>query len=183
MTARQVANLPHIPAAIALVDNISGDKMPIMKALVIAALCFAVSALAQTTKPKPKLGRKPVEAYRVIGNIYYVGATDVSSHIIVTSQGLILLDTGTAEMFPIIRANIEKLGHRMSDVKIILASHAHWDHVEGHAAPEHCGRLRQGVSSVEGVEDGRVSCRASERVWDGEKAEALAGGFGNESVY
>jgi len=110
------------------------NTLRFMKALVIVVLLVAVSTSAQSTAPKPKLGRKPVEAYRVIGNIYYVGATDVSSHIIVTSQGLILLDTGTLEMLPIIRANLEKLGHCPSDIKIILASHAHWDHVEGHAA-------------------------------------------------
>jgi len=70
----------------------------------------------------------------VIGNIYYVGAVNISSHIIVTPEGLILLDTGTQEMLPGIRTNLEKLGYTLQDVKIILSSHAHWDHVEGHAA-------------------------------------------------
>jgi metallo-beta-lactamase class B len=82
----------------------------------------------------PRQGSQPVDPYKVIGNVYYVGATDVSSHVIVTRQGLILIDTGTNEMVPIIRSSIEKLGHRIGDVKIILSSHAHWDHVEGHAA-------------------------------------------------
>jgi metallo-beta-lactamase class B len=49
-------------------------------------------------------------------------------------EGLILLDTGTQEMLPGIRSNLEKLGYTLQDVKIILSSHAHWDHVEGHAA-------------------------------------------------
>lgn len=70
----------------------------------------------------------------MIANIYYVGSAQVSSHIIVTTDGLILLDTGPADMAPIIRSGIEKLGFRMQDVKLILSSHAHWDHVEGHAA-------------------------------------------------
>jgi metallo-beta-lactamase class B len=82
----------------------------------------------------PTTGSQPVEAYRVIGNIYYVGSIDVSAHIIATSAGLILLDTGTTAMAPVIRANVEKLGFRIQDIKIILSSHAHWDHVEGHAA-------------------------------------------------
>jgi metallo-beta-lactamase class B len=69
----------------------------------------------------------------VIGDIYYVGAEDVSSHIIVTPEGLILIDTGTKEMLPGLRAGIERLGHGLRDVKIILSSHAHWDHVENHA--------------------------------------------------
>jgi metallo-beta-lactamase class B len=75
-----------------------------------------------------------VDAYKVIGNIYYVGSTDISSHVISTKAGLILLDTGTTQMVPVIRANVEKLGFRVEDIKIILSSHAHWDHVEGHAA-------------------------------------------------
>jgi metallo-beta-lactamase class B len=77
---------------------------------------------------------QPVEPYKVIGNIYYVGAVNISSHIIVTPEGLILLDTGTQEMLPGIRTNLEKLGYTLQDIKIILSSHAHWDHVEGHAA-------------------------------------------------
>ena len=77
---------------------------------------------------------QPVEPYKVIGNIYYVGAVNISSHIIVTSEGLILLDTGTQEMLPGIRTNLKKLGYTLQDIKIILSSHAHWDHVEGHAA-------------------------------------------------
>lgn len=96
-------------------------------ASLLTASVFAQNALRES-------GSQPVEPYRVIGNIYYVGAAGISSHIIVTTQGLILLDTGTLQMLPGLRANVEKLGHKMQDVKIILSSHAHWDHVEGHAA-------------------------------------------------
>lgn len=102
-------------------------KWALALASLLTASVFAQNALREA-------GSQPVEPYRVIGNIYYVGAAGVSSHIIVTPQGLILLDTGTLQMLPVIRTNIEKLGHRMQDVKIILSSHAHWDHVEGHAA-------------------------------------------------
>lgn len=70
----------------------------------------------------------------MIGNVYYVGAAGISAYVIDTSEGLILLDTGTSEMQAGLRSNIEALGHSLDDVKIILSSHAHWDHVEGHAA-------------------------------------------------
>jgi metallo-beta-lactamase class B len=76
---------------------------------------------------------RPIEPYQVISNIYYIGTANVSSHIIVTPQGLILLDTGTEEMLPGIQANIKMLGYGLRDVKIILSSHTHWDHVGGHA--------------------------------------------------
>jgi metallo-beta-lactamase class B len=101
-------------------------------ALVLMLAFSATTPLAQQKSPAP--GSQIVEGYRVIGNIYYVGATDISAHVITTPAGLILLDTGTTQMLPVIRSNIEKLGFRMQDIKIILSSHAHWDHVEGHAA-------------------------------------------------
>jgi metallo-beta-lactamase class B len=101
-------------------------------ALVLMLAFSATTPLAQQKSPAP--GSQIVEGYRVIGNIYYVGATDISAHVITTPAGLILLDTGTTQMLPVIRSNIEKLGFRMKDIKIILSSHAHWDHVEGHAA-------------------------------------------------
>jgi metallo-beta-lactamase class B len=107
-------------------------KMTSIIALVLSAGA-SVGSL-QTGDPLRGAGSRRVEPYRVIGNIFYVGAEGISAHIIVTPQGLILLDTGTREMIPGLRANIEKLGHKLTDVKIMLSSHAHWDHVEGHAA-------------------------------------------------
>jgi metallo-beta-lactamase class B len=77
---------------------------------------------------------RPVEPFRLVGNIYYVGASNIASYLIATSGGLILLDAGTREMEPIVRAGIAKLGFRIEDVEILLVSHAHWDHVEGLAA-------------------------------------------------
>lgn len=59
--------------------------------------------LAQAPNPLRGEASQPVEPYKVIGNIYYVGAVNISSHIIVTPEGLILLDTGTQEMLPGIR--------------------------------------------------------------------------------
>jgi metallo-beta-lactamase class B len=106
----------------------------LMRSPFVLALLLTTPLLAQTPNPLRGPGSQPVEPYRVIGNIYYVGAVNISSHIIVTPQGLILIDTGTEQMLPGLRANIEKLGHKLPDVKIILSSHAHWDHVENHAA-------------------------------------------------
>ena len=75
-----------------------------------------------------------VEPFHIVGNIYYVGAKDIASYLIATRQGHILLDTGTKEMGPVIRAGVEKLGFNLSDIKILLSGHAHFDHVQGHAA-------------------------------------------------
>jgi metallo-beta-lactamase class B len=75
----------------------------------------------------------PFEPRRIIGNVYYVGSNLISSFLIVTPAGNILLDTGPAEMLPQVTANIEKLGFRPADVKILLNTHAHFDHCGGFA--------------------------------------------------
>ena len=77
---------------------------------------------------------QPEEPFRLIGNIYYVGAKNIASYLVTTPQGDILIDTGTREMTPVIMANIEKLGFKVRDIKIMLSSHAHFDHIGGHAA-------------------------------------------------
>lgn len=76
---------------------------------------------------------QPVEPFRIVGNIYYVGALNIASYLIATPQGHILIDTGTTEMHDAIARGTEQLGYRVSDIRILLASHAHFDHVEGHA--------------------------------------------------
>jgi metallo-beta-lactamase class B len=77
--------------------------------------------------------RQPFDAIRIAGNVYYVGTRGLSSFLIVTPDGGIIIDSGEAESVPFIRANVEHLGFRLSDVKILLAGHAHFDHVGGHA--------------------------------------------------
>src|SRR5579863_6847772 len=71
--------------------------------------------------------------YRVIGNIYYVGSNEIAQFLITTPAGHILLDSGFEESVPRLRENVRKLGFRFEDIKILLSSHAHIDHVQGHA--------------------------------------------------
>jgi metallo-beta-lactamase class B len=80
-----------------------------------------------------RLMNRPFEPCRVIGNIYYVGASDVSSFLIVTPRGHILIDSGFGTTVPLIREAVRKLGFRFEDIKILLNSHAHVDHAGGHA--------------------------------------------------
>ena len=87
----------------------------------------------EALKQIQKDGAFPFEPRKIIGNIYYVGSKTISSFLIATPQGNILLDTGHAEMLPQVTANIEKLGFKPQDVKILLNSHAHLDHCGGFA--------------------------------------------------
>jgi metallo-beta-lactamase class B len=75
-----------------------------------------------------------MEPFRIIGNIYYVGASDVSAYLITTPAGHILLDTGFQETLPLIESGVKKLGFRMDDIRLLLASHAHYDHAGAIAA-------------------------------------------------
>jgi metallo-beta-lactamase class B len=73
----------------------------------------------------------PFAPFNVIGNIHYVGASGVSSFLITTDEGHILLDGGLAQTAPMIIANIETLGLSIGDVRCLLNSHAHNDHAGG----------------------------------------------------
>jgi metallo-beta-lactamase class B len=68
---------------------------------------------------------------RLLGNTYYVGSRDLSSILITSDEGHVLIDGGTAEMAPLIADNITKLGFKLTDVRTIVVSHAHHDHVGG----------------------------------------------------
>jgi metallo-beta-lactamase class B len=76
---------------------------------------------------------QPQTPFKIIGNIYYVGTNDVSIYLVATPKGSILLDSGFIETVPQVRANIAKLGFKLQDVKVLLVSQAHYDHVGGMA--------------------------------------------------
>jgi metallo-beta-lactamase class B len=76
----------------------------------------------------------PFPPFRIMGNIYYVGSQGLASYLIATPQGLILINSNLEKSVPMIRESVEKLGFHFSDIKILLISHAHWDHCAGSAA-------------------------------------------------
>jgi metallo-beta-lactamase class B len=94
------------------------------------ALIVPIAALAQANAESRAMNQ-PVPPFHIIGNIYYVGASDITSYLIVTPAGDILLDGGFVETAPQIEANIRTLGFKPADVKILLSSHEHLDHAGG----------------------------------------------------
>jgi metallo-beta-lactamase class B len=93
-------------------------------------LCCAVSAFAQI-RPEWK---EPFPPHRIAGNLYYVGSTDLAAFLITTPEGHILINSNLESSVPQIEASVEKLGFHFRDIKILLISHAHFDHCAGSAS-------------------------------------------------
>jgi metallo-beta-lactamase class B len=98
----------------------------------ILALAVA-SAFPVRTAAQNDDWTRPFPPFRIIGNIFWVGSYDLSSYLITTPQGHILINTGVGDTATQIKASIEQLGFRMSDVRILTATHGHYDHVAGFA--------------------------------------------------
>src|SRR5262249_26001701 len=94
-----------------------------------AALLTQALAVAAGSGPN----NRPAEPYRITGNLDFVGASDIGSYLIATDQGHILIDAGYETTVPLIEANVAKLGFKVSDIKILLNTQAHYDHAGGFA--------------------------------------------------
>ncbi|MGC2500856.1 MAG: subclass B3 metallo-beta-lactamase [Silvibacterium sp.] len=75
----------------------------------------------------------PIAPFRIADNLYYVGSKDLASYLIVTPKGVILINANLQSSPAQIRTSVEQLGFRFSDIRILLTSHAHWDHISGSA--------------------------------------------------
>lgn len=92
-------------------------------------LLLAASLLAQADPT----WTEPFPAFKIADNVYYVGSRGLASYLITTPKGHILINSNLVSSVPQIRESVEKLGFHFSDVKILLISHAHWDHDAGSA--------------------------------------------------
>lgn len=102
----------------------------------VLCLFVVISALQAQTKQAKQAKRDdntPFPAHKVIGNVYYVGNEQLATFLITTPQGHILINSDFEATVPLIRASVEKLGFKFTDIKILLGSHAHGDHMEGDA--------------------------------------------------
>jgi len=133
---------------------------------ILAILALASSAFAQNTPAQNNGGVprnpdwfKPFPPFKIIGNIYWVGTYDLSTYLITTPQGNILINTGFVDTVPQIKEGVEKLGFKLSDTKIIMATHGHIDHVAGVAELKRQTHAKVIVSEQDAVllEDGGKS--------------------------
>src|SRR5688572_19052771 len=97
-------------------------------------MLLVTSSVAAQGDSVSRSWNQPIEPFRMIDNIYYVGASGVTAFLITTPSGHIVTDGGFAETAPIILENIRKLGFNPRDVRYLLNSHAHYDHAGGLAA-------------------------------------------------
>jgi len=93
-------------------------------------LILGAAAIGLAANPK---WNEPFPPHKVVGNVYYVGTSELSSYLITTGEGHILINSSFEESVPVIRQAIEKLGFKFGDIKILLISHAHDDHTAGSA--------------------------------------------------
>src|SRR5450432_504651 len=98
-------------------------------AILLAVVPFAGRVAAQNDPT----WTEPFPPFRIAGNLYYVGSKGLANYLITTPKGHILINSDLEANVPLIRASVEKLGFKFSDIKILLISHAHWDHDAGSA--------------------------------------------------
>src|SRR5436305_2192067 len=96
-------------------------------------MLLATLTLALAVGQGPAEWFEPFPAHKVVGNVYYVGSKDLATYLVTTPEGHILINSGFERTVPLIQKSVESLGFKMGDIKILLASHAHSDHVAGHA--------------------------------------------------
>src|SRR5258706_8214422 len=103
------------------------SKLTIAGTLGLFCVIAARDAKAQTNEE----WTRPFPPFKMIGNIYWVGSYDLATYLITTPDGHILINTGFGDTAQKIKASVEQLGFKLNDVKILTATHGHFDHVAG----------------------------------------------------
>lgn len=125
--------------------------------LASSLLVFMQAGLEKSISAQQTGGRNgpdsdPIEPFTVLANIHYVGAQNIASYLFTTPQGHILLDTGMPRMAKTDLAGVEKLGFKPTDIKLMISSHAHQDHVGAHAEVQKA----TGAQVIESAEDAKA---------------------------
>jgi len=160
-----------VPASIALAQNAPPPDHP------------AVTVKGQTYTPRSILARNmgtpedqttQFPPHKVIGNIYYVGTKTLSSYLITTPQGNILINSTYERNVPVIQKSVADLGFRFADIKILLGTHAHGDHQEGDAAVKQATNaqvlaMEEDVPALRNIKPGNKEHPIDKVIKDGEK--------------
>lgn len=127
-------------------------RFPAIAAAALSAAVPPAAAIAQD----PPAWTTPTAPFHIVGNIWYVGSEGLAAYLIKTPQGAILIDATMAENVPAILSNIRRAGVRPRDVRYLLVSHAHSDHVAGDAAMVKAtgAKVIAGIGDVAALETG-----------------------------
>jgi metallo-beta-lactamase class B len=119
-------------------------RLPALRGALVALLLPVAASLAQRARECPSCAEwnQPQRPIRLHGNSYYVGTRGLGAILVTSPAGHVLIDAGLPESAPLIRANIEALGFRIRDVRLIVNSHAHFDHAGGIAELQHASGAR-----------------------------------------
>jgi len=96
-------------------------------------LFFAAVSTGRAAIPDPLEWHEAYPPFHIAGPLYYVGTKDLAVYLIATPKGAILINSTLEDNVPKIQASVEQLGFKFGDIKILLISHAHWDHCAGSA--------------------------------------------------
>lgn len=110
-----------------------GTSVHALRLCGLRVLALLIAACTPLLAQVPASWTKAFPPFRIAGNLYYVGSEDLAAYLIVTPQGNILINSNLESSPPQIRKAIESLGFKYSDTKILLISHAHYDHCAGSA--------------------------------------------------
>ena len=135
-----------------------------MRRLMLPVLTLALLPL--TAFSQPKGWNDPFPPHRVMDNVYFVGTVQLSSFLITTPEGHILVSSNYETTVPVIRAAVEKLGFRFQDIKILISGHAHPDHVEGDALVKELTGAQVVVGRLEVPEVKKVRPKGQEHPMD-----------------
>ena len=108
--------------------------MAIRNSITLAVLLSIVVTIVLVTTKAPAQDNDwtvPFPAFKIADNLYYVGSKGLANYLITTPEGHILINSDMEANVPLIRTSVESLGFKFSDVKILLISHAHFDHNGG----------------------------------------------------
>jgi metallo-beta-lactamase class B len=111
----------------------AGQPAPDHPAVTVKGHTYTPRSILARNMGTPEDQTTQFPPHKIIGNIYYVGTRTLSSFLVVTPQGNILIDSTYERNVPTIEKSVKQLGFKFSDVKILLGSHAHGDHQEGDA--------------------------------------------------
>jgi metallo-beta-lactamase class B len=146
-----------------------------MKSILRIVLLLITAPLAAMAQGNPDW-HAPFPAFKIAGNLYYVGTADLAVYLVRTPQGNILINSDFAEDVPTVRKSIEQLGLKYEDTKIVLISHAHGDHDEGVGQiPKDTGARVMGLegddADVQSTAPGRPGANVDRTLHDGDRVE------------